>query len=105
MGRPNPLASCVALALLTIGAARGEAPTPPATGATPSPPPADSLSARTEAAPRPTTSARFGADGPARAARDERWDASGEARLRFNQALPFGVDDVGTSGNQRTWLQ
>ncbi|MDX2014095.1 MAG: hypothetical protein SFW67_28110, partial [Myxococcaceae bacterium] len=47
----------------------------------------------------------FGADGPARAARDERWDASGEARLRFNQALPFGVDDVGTSGNQRTWLQ
>jgi hypothetical protein len=65
---------------------------------------ATTASARTEA-PSPPPAPRFGADGPPRQPRAAAWDAWGEGRLRFNQSTAFGVDDVGTTGAQRTWLQ
>ncbi|MCA2980999.1 MAG: hypothetical protein INH37_22235, partial [Myxococcaceae bacterium] len=75
------------------------------TTATNAPAAASSVSTEATAQPRPPARPVLGADLAPRSPRSDRWDAWGEARLRFNQALPFGVDELGTSANQRTWLQ
>jgi hypothetical protein len=53
----------------------------------------------------PTAAPRRGADGATRQPRSDVWDAWGEARGRFNQSTPFGVDDLGTTAQQRAWVQ
>jgi hypothetical protein len=71
----------------------------------PSLPPPSSITKDVAPALASSTPARFGADGPTRTPRGASWDAWGEGRARFNQSTAFGVDDVGTSANQRTWVQ
>ncbi len=53
----------------------------------------------------PTAAPRRGADGATRQPRSDVWDAWGEARGRLNQSTPFGVDDLGTTAQQRAWVQ
>ncbi len=81
--------------------------TPPNPVAASAPEPSTAVSVKTEAPSTGQTSPppRLGADGPTRSARGANWDAWGEGRARINQSTAFGIDDVGTSANQRTWAQ
>ncbi|MDP3500396.1 MAG: hypothetical protein Q8S33_08690 [Myxococcales bacterium] len=126
MGRSTTAVMLLGLAtsgVASTGMAQAETVAPPVASeqvapGVPSPPvepraPAPSVPGSTEpaltttvdASRAPSVPARFGADGPTRTARGTSWDAWGEGRARVNQSTAFGVDDVGTSANQRTWAQ